>query len=243
MKYSHRIILVVVFSVVSLLAANSPIKPTGAINDFSSILSTESINNLSLYSADIYKKTGVAIVFASFDSFNDKSTKEFASDIFREWGIGGRDKELGIIVIASKHEGDVTVFIGNGMKKTFSKSYIKNMKRSAMSNFILKDKWDEGIRLIYSQLAYRLAISKKIEPYTFLAFSEDYLLEQNIYSKNIKNVLFLIFPFVIIFIIIFLLPNKHNVKPELKIAFGGTFNSKGFGGFKTWMVSGDEYLK
>lgn len=241
--FFNKTVFIVLLYLSVTLALDSAVKPEGAVNDFSSILSTEAKNKLTLFSEDIFKKTGVAIVFASFDSFNDKSTKHFASEVFNEWGIGGRTKELGIIIVASKKEGDLSIYAGNGLGKIFPRFFVKKIKRSSMTNFILKDRWDEGMYLIYSQLVYQLAAVKNIEPYAFLAFSEDYLLEKEMSFDSSKAWLVLIFPLIIIFIIIFVLPNKTNAKLELKNAFGGTFNSKGFGGFKTWMISGDEYLK
>lgn len=214
-------------------------KPQGAINDRASILTAETRSKLALYSKDIFKKTGVTVVFISVESIGDYSPSKMAEKIHSSWGIGKKSGDKGLLIFVSLREREFTIFGSSGIKNIVNDSRIINTKREAMTRYLLRDKWDEGISLVYSQIAEHLSVSNNTEPYTFLAFKERYAVK-NVNKLDKKYLVFILLLLILIIstlpvIILGIFKLINSQKKISSTGFGGKIVIGGFGANKDWL--------
>ncbi|HAJ78651.1 MAG TPA: hypothetical protein DCO75_02670 [Fibrobacteres bacterium] len=129
-------------------AANAGIldqKPSGAVNDFAGILSTEAGNSLSLLSENLFKKTNVALVIVTVKDLEGRSIEETANLLFSKWGIGAKGKDEGILVLLAPVEREIRIETGYGAEGYLTDVQAKRIIRDIASPFFANKQWDKGL--------------------------------------------------------------------------------------------------
>lgn len=216
------------------------LKPEGAINDRASILSSGVKQELSFLSVDVFKKTGVKIVFLSLDSLYGNSIDLVASEIYEKWGIGAKGKDEGLLVLISMKERKIRLETGYGSEEYLTDLICDRIRKEATVKYLSKGFWDDGVSLIFLKAVQIISEEKNI---SFSNFSNQFA---NHYSQPEKKqetslfgkLLFLLAFFFLIFtrsgrallpwILLFLLSNGRS--SYRSSGFGGGFGGGGFGG-------------
>lgn len=254
MKTVKLILLILIFFTFALSRPNTDIlkiKPKGPVNDRASILTPTTQNQLKLYAADIYKKTGVSVVFLSIESLQNFDIDDYANRIYEKWGIGNKGKDEGVLVLMSLKERLIRIETGYGVEGYLTDLETTRIRRNATDLFLMKDKWNEGVSLIYSQIAELIAKEKELDPSLFSAYSKRYPSYNRTRSPQKTNpfsgVIFLFFVGFLIFtktgrsmlpwILLFAM-NGRGGRSYGGGGFGGGFGGGGFGGFGGGMSGG-----
>lgn len=100
----------------SILAYQSPGSPRGAVNDFAGMLTPSEVEGLSAKLSDFEKQTGNAIVIATVNDLGGDTAENFAVQLFKEWGIGQKDKDNGVLILVSKEDRAMKIEVGYGLE-------------------------------------------------------------------------------------------------------------------------------
>jgi len=101
-------------SVVS--AYSSPGKPSGYVNDFAKVLTTETLQNLENRLQSVEATSGTEIVVVTISSLEDETVETFAVKLFEEWGIGKGRIDNGLLLLVAINDGKVRIETGYGME-------------------------------------------------------------------------------------------------------------------------------
>ncbi len=100
-------------------AMPSPMKNT-YIHDFSNVLSANVKAQLNQYSEQLDQGTGAEIMVVTVDSLNGQEPKMYATKMIRSWGIGDKEKNNGVLILATFGQGegnnDVVIAVGQGLE-------------------------------------------------------------------------------------------------------------------------------
>jgi len=91
-------------------------KPSGNINDYAGVLTKEDKNNLNALVDAVLKQTGVTFAVAIVDDHGDESIEMYSVKLYEKWGIGQKNEDKGLLVIASLKEGDLRMEVGYGLE-------------------------------------------------------------------------------------------------------------------------------
>ncbi len=82
--------------------ANALVEPTKEfyVNDYADILSEETEQYILEKSVALEQETTVQIVVVTVPDLEGESLEEYATDLFREFGIGDKDKNNGLLLLA-----------------------------------------------------------------------------------------------------------------------------------------------
>src|SRR6185369_4660356 len=80
------------------LAAKYP-KPKGYVSDFANILDTSSRQQLEQELSEFERSTTHEIAVVTIPSLENNTVEDFAGRLFKEWGIGKKGKDNGVLIL------------------------------------------------------------------------------------------------------------------------------------------------
>ncbi|MFA5954464.1 MAG: TPM domain-containing protein [Patescibacteria group bacterium] len=94
----------------------SPGIPTGFVNDFASVLSADQKQSLELKLSNNNKTSGNEISVVTIQSLKGDTVENYAVELFKEWGIGKKGKDNGVLLLAAIEDRKVRIEVGYGLE-------------------------------------------------------------------------------------------------------------------------------
>lgn len=249
-KHTLRFFFILFLTIASVKANILTSKPSGPINDFAGILSAETKNSLIGLSNNVNKRTGVALVLATFSSLEGEEIDDITNKLYEKWGIGQKGKDEGVLVLLAMQERKIRIETGYGSEGYVTDLLASRIRRKATAEYLSKNQWDQGITSIFHTLTQLIANEKGI-PFQELVPKDQYIpLTGTTRHRRSTSPLRFLFIFIII---IFLLGTRTGraMLPWIILfsmggrrsgfgggGFGGGFGGGGFGGFGGGMSGG-----
>ena len=98
----------------------SKLKPTGYVNDFAHVLSPQGKQRLENYCANLERVTGVQMAIVLVDSLDGDPIDDVANTLYRQWGIGKKGKDEGILLFFAVKDHKDRAEIGYGVEPIIS---------------------------------------------------------------------------------------------------------------------------
>jgi len=187
------------------------------VNDFAGVLSNDVKDHINQTSRQYQSDGGPQVVVATIESLEGKSIEDYSLSMARDWVIGSKENNNGVLILLAVQDRNVRIEVGYGLEGVITDSLSGRFIREVTSE-LSADNYSDGIRNLYD-----LVIQELEEPG---AFEED----QGDGSIGIASV---------ILIIIFLLLGGF-FGPRRRNRFGGYYghgpfyggSSGGGGGFR-----------
>ncbi len=112
-KYSLWFLLLL--TPIFLSAQNYP-KPTDWVSDFASVIPADQQAQISAICNEVKQKTGAELAVATIRNLNGASIKDFANDLFKQWGIGEKGKDNGVLFLLAVQDRKVWIEVGYGLE-------------------------------------------------------------------------------------------------------------------------------
>jgi uncharacterized protein len=90
--------------------------PTGWVNDYTGLLTTEQVNSLNNKIAKFEKQTDIELTFAIVPTLEDRDVESYANELFKKWGVGKADRNNGLLVVIAPNERKWRVEVGYGLE-------------------------------------------------------------------------------------------------------------------------------
>jgi uncharacterized protein len=119
LKITLKICLPVLLLTATLAVARayvSPGQPTGLVNDFANVLSAEQKQQLENKLEQFKKDSSNEIAVAVINSLQDDTIENFAEELFKEWGIGQKGKDNGVLILVAKEDRKMRIEVGYGLE-------------------------------------------------------------------------------------------------------------------------------
>lgn len=110
--------LLILFFSVSAIAQNIPQKPNPPrlVNDFAHVLTNDQIESLERKLVSYDDSTSTQIVVVTVATTGDYVIDEYALKILRDWGVGNKKTNNGIVILAAINDRKVKIEVGYGME-------------------------------------------------------------------------------------------------------------------------------
>lgn len=235
-KSALSLIFLLVFSLVPLVSAELPARPSGFVTDAAGVISESDERAIEQLAADLERNGSIELAVVTVDSLEGRSIEEFSYELATSWGIGDATEDTGVLLLLSVSDRKVRIEVGYGLEGDLTDSMtgrildahaIEPFKANRFSTGLL-----ETSRSIAATLAEKRGFSlsdKSLESYS----------EQ---SDPIESIISLIVSLVFVFIFL----GRMRLWPLLFLTggrrythYGGGFGSAGrsggfsggFGGF------------
>ena len=128
------------------------VAPTDAfyVYDGAQVLSEETEQYILKHSRELDVKTGAQIVVVTIPSLEGAALEEYATDLFRQWGIGAAEKNNGLLLLCAVEDRQFRVEVGYGLEGDLPDGKTGRMQDAYIIPLLSEDKFDEGIKNGYT---------------------------------------------------------------------------------------------
>ena len=217
------------------------LKPTNEfyVNDYADVISPEHESEMLSRSVALNEKTTAQVVTLTVESLNGEEPSEYALEIGREWGIGDKEKDNGILILLSESDREIYIAVGYGLEGALPDSKTGRIIDHYGLEYLKEDDFSQGLLNISKAVVNEVYLEYGIEPeegYTPI----DLLNDSNSLTEDGGSVAIAWIIMIIIVLIIFFFSGKGgpwHSRPRMYGGFyGGSFGSSGrsgggFGGF------------
>ena len=89
---------------------------TGYVNDFAGVLDAAGKQQLETYCTNVEQATGAQMAIVTVPSIEDEPVEDVANRLYREWGIGKKGKNEGLLILLAIKERKYRVEVGYGLE-------------------------------------------------------------------------------------------------------------------------------
>jgi uncharacterized protein len=138
------------------------LKPTGYVNDFAHVIPTSSAQAIEEYCTNVERVTGVQFAIVTVESLEDEPIEDVAARLFREWGIGKKGKDEGILLMLSIKEHKTRAEVGYGLEPIITDAQAGDVLRS-MRQVLRQGNYGGAVAAAVEHIAGVIAQAKGIE--------------------------------------------------------------------------------
>ena len=132
--------------------AQSLPEPTGYVNDYAQILSSEYRQNLEQELVNFEKETTVEIALVTINSLAGDSIEDYTVRLFEQWGIGKKEKDNGLLILIAKEDREIKIEVGYGLEPIITDGRAGKIIRDKMAPAFRSNDYDQGVSLAIKQI-------------------------------------------------------------------------------------------
>lgn len=146
MKKIFSIVLSLLAIVWVATAQNIPSKPNPPrlVNDFAGLFTPDQIRQLEDSLVNFERTTSNQIVVVTTLSLNDIPPADFALQIMRNWGVGQKDKNNGVVMLLkprTETKGEINIQVGYGLEGVLPDSRVGRIIDNQMIPYLAKTEY------------------------------------------------------------------------------------------------------
>lgn len=143
-KYLILILLYIAFTP----SVKAMVSPTNDfyINDYANILSSETEDYILNRSIALNNVDGTQIVVVTVPDLDGMSLEDYATQLFRNFGIGDKNKNNGLLLLLALEERQFRVEVGYGLEGILPDGKTGRFQDEYIIPYLKNNDWDEGIK-------------------------------------------------------------------------------------------------
>lgn len=127
------------------------------VHDGAQVLSEETEQYILNTNQELESKTGAQIVVVTISSLEGQSLEEYATELFRRWGIGDSEKNNGVLLLCAVEDRQFRVEVGYGLEGDLPDGKTGRMQDTYIIPLLREDKFDAGIKNGYNAFLQAVA--------------------------------------------------------------------------------------
>ena len=141
-------LILILLSIVFLPNVKAIVKPTSNfyINDYATILSYETEEYILKRSAALNNVDGTQIVVVTVPNLEGMTLESYATKLFRQFGIGDKYKNNGLLLLLALEEREFRVEVGYGLEGILPDGKTGRFQDQYIIPYLKDNNWDEGVK-------------------------------------------------------------------------------------------------
>ncbi|MDD4700469.1 MAG: TPM domain-containing protein [Oscillospiraceae bacterium] len=185
---SATIILCGVF----LLGATYPTPTTYFANDFANVISAEDEQNINDYGLQLNDKTQAQVVVVTVESLQGQDIETYSLNLARQWGIGDKQDDNGVLILLSLSERKIRIEVGYGLEGALPDSKTGRLLDNYAIPYLEENDFSTGLKGVYYAVVNEVFNEYNVEPdENYTAIREQYTDTGDLFSK-IRSVIAII---------------------------------------------------
>lgn len=138
---------------ISAFAYNIPNKPeNGSVLDKSDVLSSSTIDYVVSKNDSLFYNTGAEIAIVTVDFIpDDGDIENYCYNIFKQWGIGSKERNNGLLLLMAIADDDYYAMPGSGIDDLFTGGMLKGILDDYLEPYFAEQKYDEGAKSFFDK--------------------------------------------------------------------------------------------
>src|SRR5437868_11786311 len=117
MNHSVRRFIVLLLVATAAFAIDlSTLKPQGYVSDFANVVRPESRAELERYCTQVEHATGAEVAMVTIETLDGEPIEDIANNLYRQWGIGKKGKDEGLLLLLVIKDHRSRLEIGRGLE-------------------------------------------------------------------------------------------------------------------------------
>lgn len=213
-------ILIILFIIINSLTMSSlaVVSPTADfyVNDYAGLLDKETKNYIINANKSLCSQTGAQIVVVTIPSLGSNSLEDYATELFRSFGIGDKTKNNGLLLLLALEERQFRVEVGYGLEGILPDAKTGRIQDEYIIPYLKQNNWNEGIKNGFSAFLEIIASEYNVEVGAQTAIATEYTQEDG--DDSFTKAFMMPFVSVVVGAIFGLLEKKKIIKKKhLKI--------------------------
>lgn len=121
-------------------------KSTGFVNDFANLLDAPSRAALDQLLTQVERDTTAEIVFVSVTALDGMSIEEYTNKLFKEWGIGKKKEDNGVLVVVAPSDRSMKIEVGYGLEGVLPDGLAGEIIRAQFTPRFRENDYPGGVR-------------------------------------------------------------------------------------------------
>ena len=138
-----------------------PAKPEASsglyVQDYAGVLTSKSKQYLQTLGRDLDRKTTAQVVVVTVPSLKGAALDEYALTLLRDWGIGQKDKNNGVLLLIAINDHKSRIEVGYGLEGILPDGKTGRIQDEYMLPYFKKGQYDAGIVQGYQATAQVIA--------------------------------------------------------------------------------------
>lgn len=136
----------------SINAIDSIPSPTSYkyLNDYVGVINDSDVKNIISIGKELEDKTGAQAVVVVIDSTNGVPIEDYAIKLFRNWGIGQKNKDNGLLILLAVNDKAWRVEVGRGLEGAIPDALSNRVMESIAKPSFINNNYGEGLLKSYS---------------------------------------------------------------------------------------------
>ena len=145
-------------------ATSQPLKPTSYkyLNDYTDTISEGNAKSIVSIGKELEDKTGSQAIIVVVDSTNGVPIEDYAINLFRDWGIGQKNKDNGLLILLSINDKTWRVEVGRGLEGAIPDVLSNRVMESVAKPSFITANYGEGLLNSYSVFTDYIADEYKV---------------------------------------------------------------------------------
>jgi len=153
--------LCVLLSCAAVAADLSSLKPQGYVNDFAGVMDQASRAAVERYCGDLERATGAQVAVVTIDTLNGEPIEDAANTLFRQWGIGKKGKDEGVMLMLAVRDRKNRVEVGYGLEPILPDGFVGSVLRE-MRPSLQQGNYGAAIQAGISEIGQKIADAKGV---------------------------------------------------------------------------------
>jgi len=116
------------------------------VNDYANVLSSTTEKHIMNMNVELQKKTGAQVVVVTIDTLNGQSIETYATKLFREFGIGDKTKNNGLLLLLVVNDRESRIEVGFGLEGALPDGKTGRIQDEYMIPYYKNNNWNDGIK-------------------------------------------------------------------------------------------------
>lgn len=164
-KMASIIIMMILFLNILGIKSFALVNPTYDfyVNDYANLLSTDVEQYIISTNKTLNSQTGAQIVVVTVKNLEGQSLEEYATALFRKFGIGDKTKNNGVLMLLALEERQMRIEVGYGLEGVLTDGKTGRIQDEYIIPYLKDNNWNEGIRNGYSKILEEVANEYQVD--------------------------------------------------------------------------------
>ncbi len=140
----------------------SILKPQGPVSDFAHVLDARARASLIRYCDAVEDATGAQIALVTIDSLHGEPIEDVANLLYREWGVGDKDTNEGVLLLLAIEDRQSRLEVGYGLEPYIPDGYAGELLRGMRDDLRAGD-YAGALAVAARTLGTRVAAAKGVD--------------------------------------------------------------------------------
>lgn len=203
------------------------------VNDFANVIDDADEEEIYSKAVALQNSTTAQVVVVTVDDLNGEEPADYALNLGREWGVGDKEKDNGVVILLSENDREIYIAVGYGLEGALPDSKTGRIIDYYGLEYLKNDDFSKGLLNITNAVIGETYLEYGMEaPEGYTPISQ--IKQQDSIEGSPKQVAISWIAFICVFIVLSILSRKRGgfffFFPSGRGGRGG-FSGGSFGGF------------